>query len=78
VAIGSIQESEVVYDVVVLSILYSVAMADNARRTLYCLVKCENEVLKVTAFVDNDITDLKKLVKQEKKNGTPQILFSLR
>jgi hypothetical protein len=70
VAIGSIQESEVVCDVVVPSILYSVAMADDARRTLYCLVKCENVVLKVTAFVDNDIADLKKLVKQEKKNGT--------
>lgn len=45
-------------------------MADDARRVFYGLVEGDHQVFKVTASVDNDTGDLKKLVQLEKKNGS--------
>jgi hypothetical protein len=43
----------------------SSAMADNGFRVICCVVQDDTYVFKVKASVDNDVTDLKKLVYQE-------------
>jgi hypothetical protein len=47
----------------------SVAMADDAHREFYGLVEGERLAFRVTASVDNDVEDMKKLVQLEKKRG---------
>jgi hypothetical protein len=45
-------------------------MADDAHREFYGLVEGERLAFRVTASVDNDVEDLKKLVQLEKKRGS--------
>ena len=40
-------------------------MADNRLRVICCVVQGDSGVFKVTASVDDDVTDLKKIVYQE-------------
>ena len=47
----------------------SLAMADDEVRVLWCLIQGNSTVFKVTASVDVDVSDLKKLVQEEHKNG---------
>jgi Crinkler effector protein N-terminal domain len=45
-------------------------MADDALRTLYCLLESGDGVpFKVKASVDDDIGDLQKMVQHERRNG---------
>jgi hypothetical protein len=45
-------------------------MADDTQRELYCLVEGDQLAFRVTAYVDNDVEDLKKLVQMAKKRGS--------
>jgi hypothetical protein len=46
------------------------AMADDTHREFYGLVEGDRLAFRVTASVDNDVDDLKKLVQLEKKRGS--------
>ena len=44
-------------------------MADDAPRALQCLIEGESLLFKVTATGSLDMMDLKRLIKEERKNG---------
>ena len=48
----------------------SSAMADNKFRVIWCIVQDDTAVFKVTASVDDDVADLKKLVYEQGINTT--------
>lgn len=43
--------------------------SDDEARTLWCLIEGESTPFKVMAHLNTDINDLKKVVREERKNG---------